>query len=80
MPATQTAPATETVPTYYAVGRNDKWTNEPVPASYFESRGAQVLPARLHGDMTLWINGHNAGALFVSKIDQMAHLRSRGLI
>jgi len=47
------------------------WTNTPVTIESLIAKGSEVTKARLSGDFTLWINGFNAGALFIKKTDQI---------
>lgn len=66
--------------TFYSVSRDNKWTNEAVPMSFFTDKGATVTESRLHGDLTIWIDGHNVATLFESQAEQIVFLRQKGLV
>ena len=65
---------------YSVSKRTNKWTNEPASIQWYLDKGAKVSPARLHGDYTLWVDGRNVGALFVSQKEQISFLREHGML
>lgn len=70
---------TETL-VYSASKATNKWTKEAVPIQWYLDKGAEVRPARLHGDYTLWINGKNVAALLVSQQDQIRYLKNNNML
>jgi hypothetical protein len=65
---------------YYLVSVNNTWTNKPSTIETAVAKGFKVVPSRHVGDFQIFRNGIMCGWMFSSQTEQIAFLRSKGLI
>ena len=70
----------KSIEVYMASTRNNSWTTTPVTIKSLLDKGAKILPSRLVGDYTLWVEGINMAALFVDQKAQLSFLSKEGLV
>lgn len=65
---------------FFMVSVKNTWTNQPVTLEEIKLRGFEVVPSRRSGDFQMFLNGIMCGWLFRDQAEQIAFLRSKGLI